>query len=60
MLAAWGQLLLARYWQNLAETGGEKKQILQENAVGTERIPKGHQKSANGRPNYFKKLGPKT
>ena len=24
MLAVWGQLLFARYWQNLAEPGGEE------------------------------------
>ena len=52
-----GNHLLARYSQNLAESGGEESLILQNKPIGTERVPKGHQKGATGRPKYIKKIG---
>ena len=47
---------MGRIWQNLA---AEESLILQNKPIGTERVPKGHQKSAKRRPKYIKKLEPK-
>ena len=51
MLARGGNHFLARYWQNLAESGGEESLILQNKPIGIEMAPKGHQKSAKAHQN---------
>ena len=52
----WGQPLFSKV---LAESGGEELLILQIKPIGTERVPKGNQKSTKERPKYINKLGAK-
>ena len=49
-----GQPLLARYWQNLAESGGEESLILKNKPIGTERVPKGPPKVSQGATKIYK------
>ena len=52
----WGHPLFSKVF---AESGGEESLILQEKTIGTERVPRGHQKSAKGRPKKHQKIGQK-
>ena len=56
LVLCWFWAVLRRFSKVLAETGGGGLlKILQREPVGTETIPKGHQKHAKGRPNNINK-----